>query len=104
MSSKFDRSRIMAEAHFMARWRVSTVGGSYRSWFAKTLAAEWRKAKDRAERRTWNAASRVESNLGLPVRSCRADTAPRSGAFAGVAPASRLFTRHSGRIAGSFAA
>ena len=104
MSATFDRSRIMAEAHFMARWRVNTVGGSYRAWFANTLAAEWRKAKERAERRTWNAASRLESNIGLPLRSCLADAAPRCGAFAGVAPAARLFTRHSGRIAGSFAA
>jgi len=102
--AKFDRSRIMKEAHFMARWRVNTVGGSYRVWFAKALASEWRKAKERAERRTWNAASRLESNLGLPLRSCAVDAAPRFGAFAGVAPASRLFTRHSGRIAGSFAA
>ena len=104
MSTKFDRARIMAEAHFMARWRVNTVGGSYRAWFAKTLAAEWRKAKERAERREWNKATVLESNLGLPLRSCLADAAPRSGAFAGVLPASRLFTRHSGRIAGSFAA
>jgi hypothetical protein len=104
MSAKFDRARIMREAHFMARWRVSTVGGSYRAWFAKALASEWRRAKERAERREWNAASRVDSNLGLPLRSCPVDAAPRSGAFAGVVPAARLFTSHSGRIAGSFAA
>jgi len=41
----------------MARWRVNTVGGSYRAWFAKTLAAEWRKAKERAERREWNSST-----------------------------------------------
>ena len=104
MPAKFDRSRIMKEAHFMARWRVNTVGGSYRAWFAKTLAAEWRKAKERAARREWNKATALESNLGLPLRSCPADAAPRSGAFAGVAPAARLFTRTSGRVAGSFAA
>jgi len=57
ISAKFDRSRIMKEAHFMARWRVNTVGGSYRAWFAKTLAAEWRKAKERAERREWNSST-----------------------------------------------
>jgi hypothetical protein len=104
MSAKFDRARIMKEAHFMARWRVSTVGGSYRAWFAKTLASEWRKAKERAERRAHNAASRLESNLGLPLRSCPVDAATRSGAFAHIAPAARLFTRTSGRVAGSFAA
>ena len=103
MPAKFDRSRIMAEAHFMARWRVNTVGGSYRAWFAKALASEWRKAKERAERREWNAASRLESNLGLPLRSCPIDAASRFGAFAGVVPAARLFTRASGRVAGSFA-
>ncbi|ARN80668.1 hypothetical protein [Methylocystis bryophila] len=104
MPAKFDRSRIMKEAHFLARWRVLTVGGSYRAWFAKTLAAEWRKARERAARREWNKTTPLESNLGLPLRSCPADAAPRSGAFAGVVPISRLFTRTSGRIAGSFAA
>ena len=104
MSATFDRSRIMKEAHFLARWRVNTVGGSYRRRFAKELTAEWRKAKERAERRAWNAASRLEANIGLPLRSCPADAPPRSGAFAGVTPAARLFTRTSGRIAGSFAA
>lgn len=104
MSAKFDRSRIMKEAHFLARWRVLTVGGSYRKWFAKTLAAEWNKAKARAARREWNKATVLECSLGLPIRSCPADAKPRSGVFAGVAPAARLYTRESGRIAGSFAA
>jgi hypothetical protein len=104
MSAKFDRSRIMKEAHWLARWRVNTVGGSYRAWFAKALASEWRKAKAHAERRAHNAASRLDANLGLPVRSCPLDAAPRSGVFARVAPAARLFTSHSGRVAGSFAA
>lgn len=102
MSAKLDRARLMKEAHFMARWRVNTVGGSYRAWFAKTLAAEWRKAKERAERREWDKATALESNLGLPLRTCAADAAPRSGAFSGVLPASRLYTRASGRIAGAF--
>jgi len=104
MSATFDRSRIMKEAHFLARWRVNTVGGSYRQWFAKALASEWRKAKERAARREWNASSRLESYLGLPLRSCRADSRPLGGAFAGVVPARHLFTSHSGRVAGSFAA
>ena len=94
----------MKEACLLAQWGVLTVGGSYREWFAKALASGWKKAKERAARREWSAASRVESSLGLPIRFCPADGAPRSGVFAGVAPASRLFTRMWGRIAGSFPA
>jgi hypothetical protein len=90
MSSAFDRAAIMKAAHFTARWRVQSVGGSYREWFAKALASEWKKAKA--------ARVRDESNIGLPVRSCFADLpAPRL-------PLRRLYTTHSGRIAGSFAA
>jgi hypothetical protein len=86
----YDRAAIMRAAHFTARWRVQSVGGSYREWFAKALASEWKKAK--AVR------VREESNIGLPVRSCFADRpAPRL-------PLRRLYTMHSGRIAGSFAA
>lgn len=61
----FNRAAIMKAAHFTAKWRVATVGGSYREWFAKALAYEWRRAKV--------AIARVESNLGLPIRSCPAD-------------------------------
>jgi hypothetical protein len=90
MSAAYDRSAIMKAAHFSARWRVQSVGGSYREWFAKALAWEWRKAKA--------ARQREESNVGLPVRSCFADRpAPRM-------PQCRLYTTHSGRLAGSFAA
>lgn len=90
MSATFDRSAIMKAAHFWARWRLQSVGGSYREWFAKALASEWKKAKA--------ARLREESNIGLPVRSCLADRhAPRL-------PLRRLYTTHSGRIAGSFAA
>ncbi|WP_292530445.1 hypothetical protein [Methylocystis sp.] len=90
MPSTFDRSAIMRAAHFTARWRVQSVGGSYREWFAKALASEWKKAKA--------ARLREESNVGLPVRSCFADRpAPRM-------PLCRLYTTHSGRIAGAFAA
>lgn len=90
MSAAYDRAAIMKAAHFMARWRVQSVGGSYREWFAKELASEWKKAKA--------ARLRAESNIGLPVRSCFADRpAPRM-------PLCRLYTAHSGRIAGSFAA
>lgn len=89
MSATFNRSAIMKAAHFTARWRVQSVGGSYREWFAKALASEWKKAK--AVR------LREESNVGLPVRSCFADRpAPRF-------PLRRLYTTHSGRLAGSFA-
>ena len=94
----------MKEACLLARWGVLTVGGSYRGWLAKALASEWKKAKKRTARREWSAARRAESSLGLPIRSCSADGAPRSGVFAGVAAASRLFTRMWGHIAGSFAA
>ncbi|MFO1125733.1 MAG: hypothetical protein U1E25_10880 [Methylocystis sp.] len=90
MSSSFDRSAIMKTAHFTARWRVHSVGGAYREWFARALSSEWKKAKA--------ARMREESNIGLPVRSCFADRqAPRM-------PLRRLYTTHSGRIAGSFAA
>jgi hypothetical protein len=81
----FNRSAIMKAAHFTAKWRVASVGGSYRKWFAQALAHEWKKAKANRLRR--------ESNLGLPIRSCLADR-----------PAHRLFTRESGRLAYSFAA
>ena len=37
MSAAYDRSAIMKAAHFTARWRVQSVGGSYREWFAKAL-------------------------------------------------------------------
>ena len=94
----------MKEACLLAQWGVPMVGGSYREGFAKALASEWKKAKERAARREWSAASRVESSLGLPIRSCPVNVAPCSGVFAGVAPASRPFTRMWGRIAGSFAA
>lgn len=90
MSAAYDRSAIVQAAHFTARWRVQSVGGSYREWFAKALASEWKKAKA--------ARMREESNIGLPVRSCFADRpAPRL-------PLRRLYTTHSGRLAGSFAA
>jgi hypothetical protein len=36
----------MRAAHFTAKWRVLTVGGAYRDWFAKALSHEWRKARD----------------------------------------------------------
>ncbi|WP_400769384.1 hypothetical protein [Methylosinus sporium] len=61
----FNRAAIMKAAHFTAKWRVATVGGSYREWFAKALAYEWRRAKA--------VVAREESNLGLPIRSCPAD-------------------------------
>jgi hypothetical protein len=80
----FDRAAIMRAAHFTAKWRVATVGGSYRAWFAQALRHEWQKA--RADR------LRRESNVGLPVRSCLADRTPR------------LLTRATGRLAHSFAA
>ena len=86
MSAAYDRSAIMKAAHFTARWRVQSVGGSYREWLAKALASEWKKAK--------GARLRAESNVGLPVRSCFADRMPLC----------RLYTTHSGRLAGSFAA
>ncbi len=90
MSAANDRSAVMKAAHFTARWRVQSVGGSYREWFVKALSSEWKKARA--------ARLREESNVGLPVRSCFADRpAPRM-------PLCRLYTTHSGRLAGSFAA
>jgi hypothetical protein len=88
MSVTFNRSRIMQAAHFTARYRLATFGGSYREWFAQALVWEWKKAKA--------AIARDESNVGLPVRTCYAD-APAFNTH-------RLFTRTSGRLAGSFAA
>ena len=44
----------MKEACLLAQWGALTVGGSYREWFAKALASEWKKAKERAARREWS--------------------------------------------------
>jgi len=62
----FDRKGIMRAAHFTAKWRVLTVGGTYRDWFAKALSHEWKKARDA---KTWR-----ERNTGaamLPFPSSR---------------------------------
>jgi hypothetical protein len=65
MTITFDRKAIMQAAHFMARWRVACVGGSYREWFAKALKTEWKRARE--------AKARHEQNVGLPLRTCFAD-------------------------------
>ncbi len=97
MSTTFNRKAIMDRAHFMARWREGN-GKTYRARFAEALRYEWKMAKA--------AQRRLECALGLPIRSCAADAPARkpAGIFAGVRPARRLFTTHSGRLAGSFAA
>jgi hypothetical protein len=97
MSTTFNRKAIMERAHFMARWREGN-GKTYRARFAEALRYEWKMAKA--------AQRRLECAVGLPIRSCLADAAARkpAGVFAGVRPARRLFTTHSGRLAGSFAA
>ena len=97
MSTTFNRKTIMANAHFMARWREGN-GKTYRARFAEALRYEWKMAKA--------ARGRLECALGLPIRSCFADEPARkpAGVFAGVQPARRLFTSHSGRLAGAFAA
>lgn len=69
MSTAFNRKAIMSAAHATAKWRMASVGGCYRAWFAKALAYEWKKAKA--------ARLRDESNIGLPVRSCPADAPVR---------------------------
>lgn len=105
MSTTFNRKAIMEAAHFMARWREGN-GKTYRERFAEALRYEWKQAKERAARRDWNKATVLDCALGLPLRSCPADVPAqkRTGAFAGVRPARRLFTTQSGRIVGSFAA
>lgn len=104
----FNRSAILKAAHFTAKWRVASVGGSYRKWLGEALAHEWKKASDaktRRERAALNDRLNIELNTGLPIRSCPADAPARlGGVFANVRPARRLFTTHSGRIAGSFGA
>ena len=97
MSAAFNRKAILEAAHFMARWREGN-GKTYRERFAEALRYEWKKAKA--------AQARLDCALGLPIRSCPVDARARmqTGAFAGVRPARRLFTTHSGRLAGSFAA
>jgi hypothetical protein len=95
MSAIFNRKAIMEAAHFMARWREGN-GKTYRERFAEALHYEWKQAKARAARREWNKATELDCALGLPLRSCPADVAHR--------PARRLFTSHSGWLAGSFAA
>jgi hypothetical protein len=104
-STTFDRKAIMDRAHFMARWREGN-GKTYRERFAEALRYEWKQAKARTVRREWSKATVLDCALGLPIRSCPADAAIRkpAGIFAGVRPARRLFTTHSGRLAGSFAA
>ena len=92
-SATYNRKAIMDRAHFMARWREGN-GKTYRARFAEALRYEWKMAKA--------AQGRLECALGLPIRSCFADAPARI--FAGVRPARRLFTTHSGRLAGSFAA
>jgi hypothetical protein len=81
----------------MARWREGN-GKTYRARFAEALRYEWKMAKA--------AQGHLECALGLPIRSCFADAPARKPAdiFAGIRPARRLFTSHSGRLAGSFAA
>jgi hypothetical protein len=64
-TTTFDRKAIMQAAHFMARWRVASCGGSYREWFAKALRTEWKRAGE--------AKARHEQNVGLPIRTCFAD-------------------------------
>jgi hypothetical protein len=103
MSASFNRKAIMEAAHFMARWREGN-GKTYRERFVEALRYEWKQAKERAARRDWNKATVLDCALGLPLRSCPADSKPRLGVFAGVSPARRLFTSQSGRLAGSFAA
>jgi hypothetical protein len=96
-SATYNRKAIMDRAHFMARWREGN-GKTYRARFVEALRYEWKMAKA--------AQGRLECALGLPIRSCFADAPARkpAGIFAGVRPARRLFTTHSGRLAGSFAA
>jgi hypothetical protein len=103
MSTTFNRKAIMEAAHFMARWREGN-GKTYRERFAEALRYEWKQARERTARREWNKATVLDCALGLPLRSCPTDAKPRHGVFAGVTPARRLFTSHSGRLVGSFAA
>jgi hypothetical protein len=60
-SAPFDRKEIMRAAHFTAKWRVLTVGGAYRDWFAKALSHEWRKAHDAKAWRERNAGAEILS-------------------------------------------
>ncbi len=60
-STPFDRKEIMRAAHFTTKWRVLTVGGAYRDWFAKALSQEWRKAR---EAKAWR-----ERNTGAAILS-----------------------------------
>jgi len=105
MSATFNRKAIMEAAHFVARWREGN-GKTYRERFAEALRYEWKQAKARTARREWNKATLLDCALGLPERSCPADAPARTqpGAFKGVLPARRLFTSHSGRLVGAFAA
>ena len=100
----------MQAAHATAKWRIASVGGSYHEWFAKALRTEWKRAKEAKARR--------EQNVGLPIGSCVADApvrAPLSIPEPVRLPAwlvqvkrnvkfRTLYTRSSGRLAGSFGA
>jgi len=60
-----NRKALMQAAHATAKWRVLSVGGAYRVWFATALAYEWKKS---------NATRlRHEQNVDLPIRTCLAD-------------------------------
>ena len=108
MSATFNLSRIMQAAHATAKWRVASVGGIYREWFTKALRTEWKRAKEAKARR--------EQNVGLPIGSCIADATPPALIAEPVrlpawlvqvkrnANFRTLYTRSSGRLAGSFGA
>lgn len=73
MSATYNRSAIMQAAHWTAKWRVASVGGSYREHFKRALSYEWKRAKE--------AKLRHEQNIGLPIRSCLADAPSRRNYF-----------------------
>ena len=90
MSAKINKAAMFRRAHEIARWRVMSVGKAvkpYRAWFAEALRSEYRKAR--------NAQLRKEQNIGLPLRSCRADFA--------LAPRPVSYMRASGYVARAFA-
>lgn len=83
MSTKINKAEIFRRAHEEARVRSRWDKGGYRFHFQRALKAAWAEAKRLEEGRKALAALmarqalRDQQNVGLPVRSCRADMTPR---------------------------
>jgi hypothetical protein len=87
MTAKFNKAEMFRRAHAVARSAARFDPTGYRFHFQRALKAAWAEAKRLDEGRKALAALmarqalRDQQNVGLPVRSCRADMAPRPVAY-----------------------